>query len=73
MKPVMIVGILLLLAGIISLAFGGFSYTDEHTALKAGPIAIDVKEDKRVSIPLWASLGIAAAGVALVGIGARKS
>lgn len=72
MKPAMIAGIVLLLAGLIGLAFGGFNYTDERTALKAGPIAVDVKEDKRVQIPIWASLGVAAVGVVLLGIGARK-
>ena len=72
MKPVTIVGIILLLLGIVGLAMGGFSYTDERTALKAGPVAVDVQEDKRVSIPLWASIGVAAVGVALIGVGARR-
>jgi hypothetical protein len=73
MKPVMIIGVILLIAGILGVAFGGFNYTDERTALKAGPIAVDVKEDHRVGIPMWASLGIAAVGLVLVGVGAKRS
>lgn len=72
MKPVMILGIVLLMAGLIGMAVGGFSYTDERTALKAGPVAVDVKENRQVNIPLWASLGTAAVGVALIGLGSRR-
>ena len=35
-----LVGIVLLVAGVLGLVYGGFSYTKDSTALKVGPIEI---------------------------------
>ena len=45
-------------AGLLGLAYGGFSYTKDTTAVKLGPIELTVKEKQSVNIPLWA--GVAA-------------
>jgi hypothetical protein len=38
MKPLAIVGILLVVIGVIGLAYGGISYTKEKTVVDIGPI-----------------------------------
>ena len=61
MKPAVIVGILLIIIGVIGLAYGGISYTKEKTVVDLGPIKATA--DTRETIPVPPILG----GLALVG------
>jgi hypothetical protein len=62
-----IIAILLIALGALALIYGGFSYTQDRTAAKIGPIELNVKETKTVPIPLWAGIaGIVVGGVLLV-------
>jgi len=61
MNPTRIVGIILIVLGCIGLAYGGFSYTKDTTALKLGSFEVKVQEEETVSVPLLVS----AAGIAL--------
>jgi hypothetical protein len=59
-------GIVLLVVGVLALAYGGFSYTKETNKAKVGPIEINVSEDKRVNVPVWAGLAMAVVGGGLL-------
>jgi hypothetical protein len=72
MNPTQTIGIVLLIAGGLGLAYGGFSYTKESTGLKVGPIEVKVQEKQTVAIPLLVSGGAAALGVVLLVVGGRK-
>ncbi len=61
MKPIGIVGIILIAIGIIALAYGGFSYTKREKIIDAGPL--QVSADKEKTVPLPPILG----GLCLVG------
>ena len=62
-----LIAIVLIALGALALIYGGFSYTQDHTAAKIGPIELNVKETKTVPIPLWAGVaGIVVGGVLLV-------
>jgi hypothetical protein len=61
-----ILGIVLLVAGLLGVAYGGFSYTKDRTAAKIGPIQIEVKEKEHVNVPLWAGVAVAAVGAVLL-------
>ncbi len=65
------IGILLVLLGALGLAYGGFSYTQNTTAAKLGPIELTVKETKDVNVPLWAGIGAIVVGGALVLLGGK--
>lgn len=67
-----LIGLVLLVSGALGLIYGGFSYTQDKTALKVGPLALTVKEQKTVDIPLWASGGAVIAGAALVLLGGKR-
>lgn len=70
MNPVRLIGIVLIVAGAVALAYGGFSYTRDTTAVKIGPLELSVKEKKNVDVPLWAGVGaIVAGGRAAAGVG----
>ncbi len=66
MTSTRMIAIALLVAGVLSLAFGGFSYTSQTHETQIGPIELSVKEQKTVNIPLWAGLGAIVAGAALL-------
>jgi hypothetical protein len=61
-----VVGVILLVAGLLAVAYGGFSYTKDTTAAKIGPVEIQVTEKERVNVPLWAGVVAAAAGAVLL-------
>ncbi|MBX9610669.1 MAG: hypothetical protein K2X51_03495 [Burkholderiales bacterium] len=72
MNPVKLIGVVLIAAGALALAYGGFSYTKDTTALKIGPLELSVKEKKDVNVPLWAGVGAIVAGGLLLVLGGRK-
>lgn len=49
--------IVLIVAGALGLAYGGFTYTKDTHKAKIGPIELSVNETETVNIPIW--LGIA--------------
>ena len=61
MKASAIVGIVLIVLGVIALAYGGISYTREETILDLGPL--EARAETRETIPLPPLLG----ALALVG------
>ena len=67
-----IVGILLIVLGVIALAYGGISYTREETVLDVGPIEANART--RETIPLPPVLGALAliGGVALMIADSRR-
>ncbi len=67
MGPIKLAGIALIVAGILGLAFGGFSFTKETHDTKIGPLELSLKDKERVNIPLWAGIAaVVAGGVLLV-------
>jgi drug/metabolite transporter (DMT)-like permease len=72
MNMTRIAGIVLLVAGILSLIYGGFSYNRETVGAKLGPIELKVTEKQTFSVPIWAGVGAAVAGAALLALGGRK-
>lgn len=62
----------LMLAGVLSLMYGGFSYTRETHQATIGPIELSVTNKERVNIPLWAGVGAILAGGALLVIGGTR-
>jgi uncharacterized membrane protein len=67
-----IIGIVLIVAGALGLAYGSFSYTkDTHTA-KIGPLQLSVKEKETINVPVWAGVAAIVAGGFLLLAGSRK-
>ena len=67
-----IAGIILIVLGVIALAYGGISYTREEEILDIGPI--EATAERRETIPLPPILGglALAGGVVLLIAGSRK-
>jgi len=63
--------IAILAAGILALAYGGFSYTKETHDAKIGPLEISVSENRRVNVPVWAGVALAVVGGGLLVAGKK--
>ena len=72
MNPTKLIGIVLIVAGCLGLAYGGFTYTKETSAVKLGPLELKVQEKETVSVPLIVSAGVIAIGVFLLVAVGRK-
>lgn len=72
MNPTKIAGIVLIVLGCLGLAYGGFSYTKQTSAVKLGPIQLKVEEKESVNVPLIVSAGAVVLGVFLLVAVGRK-
>jgi len=71
MNPTKLIGIILIAAGGLGLAYGGFSYPKETSALKLGTLELKVQETKTVDIPLILSAGAIVLGAFLLVLGRK--
>jgi hypothetical protein len=72
MRGTTILGIVLIVAGVLAFAYGGFSYTRKEKIVDVGPI--EATAEKRETVPIPPILGGAAiiGGIALLVVGARR-
>jgi LPXTG-motif cell wall-anchored protein len=73
MSAVKIVAIMLIVAGILGLVYGAFSYTKATHDVKLGPLELSVKEKQTVNVPIWAGVGAIVAGGGLLLLARKKS
>jgi len=72
MNPIRVVALVLILAGVLGLAYGGFTYTKETHEAKLGPIELSIKDKETVNIPIWAGVSAIVIGGALLIFGGSK-
>lgn len=72
MNMIKLVGVALIVAGVLGLLYGGFSFTKETHDVKLGPIELSVKEKQSVNVPVWAGVAAIAVGAALLLFGGKK-
>jgi hypothetical protein len=72
MNAVRTAAIALIVAGVLGLVYGSFSFTRETHEAKVGPIELSVKEKQTVNVPVWAGVGAIAVGGLLLVFGGRK-
>jgi len=68
-----LLGIILLAGGTVVLIYRGFTYTSEKHTAHLGPIDLQVKEKKRLDIPVWAGVIAIVAGAGFLVLPQRKS
>lgn len=72
MNPLKAVAIVLIALGAVGLAYGGFSYTKSTTAAQVGPLKLEVKDQQRVNIPIWAGVAAIVVGAGMLMVPVRK-
>jgi len=72
MKPIVWVGVLLIVLGGLALAYQGFTYTRQEKVLDLGPIHATAEKQERVSIPpILGGLALVG-GIVLLVVGGKK-
>lgn len=73
MRPLVLVGVVLIALGVIALAYEGITYTTKRTVVDVGPLEVQAEEQKRIPLPpILGALSIAG-GLVLVLAGMRRS
>ena len=72
MNAAKIAALVLILAGVLGLAYGSFSFTKETHEAKIGPLELSVQDKQTVNIPVWAGVGAIVIGGALMFFGSKK-
>jgi len=72
MNSTRIIAIVLIVAGLLGLVYGKFSYTKETHDAKVGPVELSVKDKETVNVPVWAGVGAIVVGAGLLLTGSRR-
>ena len=72
MKPIMLVGIALIIIGVIAFGYQGVTYTTREKILEIGPIEATKETEKTIPLPPILGGFALAGGIILVIIGKRK-
>lgn len=72
MKPLVLLGVFLVLAGIAVFVWPVVSYTDRDTVLDAGPLQVQTENEEHIAIPPIAGGAAIVAGIALVAVGSSR-
>ena len=72
MKPIALVGVVLVVLGVVALAYQGVTYTSRETLIDIGPLHATTERQR--TLPLSPVLGVAAVagGLVLLVAGGRK-
>jgi hypothetical protein len=68
-----IAGIVLIVVGLISLAYGGITYTSREKVLDIGPIEATAERNRTVPLPPLLGGAALVAGVGLLVLGSKKA
>lgn len=66
MKPLTIVGLLLIVLGVVGLAVDNISFTERRTVLDIGALKVTADEQRTIPIPSIAGVAAVVVGLALV-------
>ena len=73
MKGLVVVGVVLIVLGIIALAYQGITYTTREKVIDLGPLKASVEKEKTIPLPPVLGGAAVVAGVFLVWMGSRRS
>ena len=73
MKPIMLVGIVLIVGGLLALVYQGITYTTQEKVVQVGPVQVTAEKEKSIPFPPLIGALAVGSGLVLVLIGARRS
>lgn len=68
-----VLGIVLIVLGVLALAYGGFGYTKEKKVLDMGPLQATTRTHETVPIPPIVGGAAVIAGIAVLALSARRA
>jgi hypothetical protein len=73
MKPIALIGVILIVFGLAALAYQGFTYTRRETVLDIGPVHATADREKTIPLPPVVGGAAVAGGVVLLVASMRKT
>lgn len=67
-----LLGVVLIVLGVLGLAYGGFSYTKEKKVVDIGPIQATTRTRETVPVPPLLGGALVVAGIAVLVVSGRK-
>ncbi len=68
-----ILAVVLIVLGVLGLAYGGFSYTREKKVIDLGPVQATTRTEETVPVPPLVSGALLAGGIILLVVSTRKA
>lgn len=72
MNPIRVIALVLIIAGVVGLAYGGFSFTRNEHKAQIGPIDLSVSKQENFNVPTWAGVGAIVIGVGMLLVGRKR-
>jgi uncharacterized membrane protein HdeD (DUF308 family) len=72
MKPAAIVGVILIVLGVVALAYQGITYTSKDKVVDLGPLKVEAKREKTIPLPPIVGVVALVGGVVLLVVSARR-
>jgi hypothetical protein len=72
MRPLALVGVLLIAIGLLALVYQGITYTSRQTLIDIGPLHATADRQKTLTLPPVLGIAAVAGGVVLLIAGMRK-
>jgi uncharacterized membrane protein HdeD (DUF308 family) len=72
MRPATVVGIVLIVIGIVALAYQGITYTTKENVVDLGPLKVEAKREKTIPLPPVVGVVALVGGIVLVAVSGRK-
>jgi len=72
MRGIMILGVVLIVLGVVALAWQGITYTSKEKVVDIGPLKVEAEREKTIPLPPVLGGVAVAAGVVLVVVGSRR-
>jgi hypothetical protein len=72
-KSTTLLGIILIILGVLALAYQGITYTTREKVVDLGPLKITADKEKSIPLPPIIGAVALAGGIVLVFVGVRKS
>ncbi len=72
MRPVLVLGVVLVVLGILALAYQGITYTTRDMVIDAGPLQASVQKEETVPLPPVIGGAAIVAGVVILVVASRR-
>jgi len=72
MKSATVIGVILIVIGIVALAYQGITYTTSEKVVDLGPLKVEAKRERTIPLPPVVGVIALVGGIVLVAVSARK-
>jgi len=71
MKPATVIGVVLIVLGIVALAYQGITYTSRENVVDLGPLKVEAKRERTIPLPPVVGVAALVGGIVLVLVSRR--